>query len=202
MPDKIIIIGAGEQGRLAAAVLRYAPEREIAGFLDDQPGAGVLGRMADFSRWLPTHAFLIALGDNALRRKIFNELLAAGARFGNAIHPRACVEASVQLGVNIFIGALALVNHGSVIGDNTIINSGSIIEHDNRIGSHVHIAPGVITAGGVQVGDGALIGLGATIMEDLTVGENTVIGAHANVLNSMPANVIAYGNPAQIIRSR
>ena len=36
----------------------------------------------------------------------------------------------------------------------------------------------------------------------LQIGDNTVVGAGSLVLKSLPDNVLAYGNPCKIIRSR
>lgn len=46
----------------------------------------------------------------------------------------------------------------------------------------------------VWLGDGAFVGKGVTI------GENSVIGARAVVTSDVPANAIAVGNPAKVIR--
>ena len=48
---------------------------------------------------------------------------------------------------------------------------------------------------------GASIGSGATILSNITIGENSIIGAGSVVTRNIPANVIAAGNPAKILRS-
>src|SRR5205814_697932 len=48
------------------------------------------------------------------------------------------------------------------------------------------------------VKSGASIGANATILPGLTIGQNAMIGAGAVVTRNVPANAIAYGNPAQI----
>ena len=44
------------------------------------------------------------------------------------------------------------------------------------------------------------IGAGAIILPGVTVGENAVIGAGSVVTHDVPANTVAAGNPAKIIR--
>lgn len=44
------------------------------------------------------------------------------------------------------------------------------------------------------------IGAGAIILPGVTIGENTVVGAGAVVTKDLPANVIAVGNPARVLR--
>jgi acetyltransferase-like isoleucine patch superfamily enzyme len=41
-----------------------------------------------------------------------------------------------------------------------------------------------------------------TILDRLNIGENTVVGSGSVVLKDLPDNVLAYGNPAKIIRTR
>ena len=47
---------------------------------------------------------------------------------------------------------------------------------------------------------GASIGSGATILSRVTVGENAIVGAGSVVTKDVPANTIAAGNPAKILR--
>jgi acetyltransferase-like isoleucine patch superfamily enzyme len=47
----------------------------------------------------------------------------------------------------------------------------------------------------VWLGGGVIVGPGVTI------GENTVVGAGAVVVRDLPANVVAVGNPARVIRT-
>ena len=52
----------------------------------------------------------------------------------------------------------------------------------------------------VSVADGVWLGAAALICPGVTIGENTVVGAGAVVTRDLPANVIAYGNPARVAR--
>ena len=64
--------------------------------------------------------------------------------------------------------------------------------------------------GGVRIGDGCQIGhvLGknvwvgsnATILQGVTIGDNSVIGAGAVVTGDIPANTVAVGVPAKVVR--
>lgn len=53
----------------------------------------------------------------------------------------------------------------------------------------------------IVIGDNVWLGGGAIIMPGVTIGENSVIGAGAVVTKDIPANVVAVGNPARVIRS-
>lgn len=108
---------------------------------------------------------------------------------------------------------------GIVIGDHVLISPGARISAADSISiadscmlaSHVYITDSdwhgiydrslpcgetgrVVLEKNVWVGDSAIICKGVTI------GENSIIGAGAVVTGAIPANVIAAGNPAKVIR--
>jgi len=53
----------------------------------------------------------------------------------------------------------------------------------------------------IIIGDNVFIGYGAVILKGVSIGDNTVIGANSVVTKSIPANVIAGGNPCKVIKS-
>ncbi len=44
------------------------------------------------------------------------------------------------------------------------------------------------------------LGGGVIVLPGVSVGENTVVGAGTVVLRDLPADVVAVGNPARIVR--
>ncbi len=91
------------------------------------------------------------------------------------------------------------------IGAFTYINAkyGVIIEDEVQIGSHCSIysvstiddkqAPVVLKRN-------CRVGSHSTVMPGVTIGENAVIGAHSFVNKDIPANSVAYGVPAKVVR--
>ncbi|MDR3668333.1 MAG: acyltransferase [Ignavibacteriaceae bacterium] len=53
----------------------------------------------------------------------------------------------------------------------------------------------------IQIGNNVWLGVNVTVLKGVSIGENTVIGANSLVVRSIPANVIAAGNPCKIMRS-
>ena len=53
----------------------------------------------------------------------------------------------------------------------------------------------------IAIGDDVWIGAGAILLPGVTIGPGTTIGAGSVVTRSVPANVVAAGNPARIIRT-
>jgi acetyltransferase-like isoleucine patch superfamily enzyme len=63
-----------------------------------------------------------------------------------------------------------------------------------------HTSMGVLTAPTI-IENNVWIGANSTVLKGVSIGENSVIGANSVVARSIPANVIAAGVPAKIIRS-
>ncbi len=208
----VIVIGAGGQARVVSSILARSDRFEVVGFLDyvsttagEQIGEKtVLGDhslLPDLLAQGVKHA-IVAVGDNAIRTKHFNTLTQMGFELINVIHPTALIEDGATLGCGNVVAAGAIICCYTQIGDNCIINTGAIVEHETRVGSNVHIAPGVNIAGRVKIGSNTFVGIGVTVKEYLTLGENATVGAGAVVLKDIPANVIAYGVPAEIRREK
>jgi maltose O-acetyltransferase len=56
------------------------------------------------------------------------------------------------------------------------------------------------TAEPIAIGDNVWLGGGAIVLPGVTIGENTVVGAGSVVTRDLPANVVAVGNPARVVR--
>ena len=52
----------------------------------------------------------------------------------------------------------------------------------------------------VTIGNNVWLGAGAIVLPGVTIGDNTVVGAGAVVTKNLPANVVAVGNPARVLR--
>jgi len=52
----------------------------------------------------------------------------------------------------------------------------------------------------IIIGNNVFIGYGSVILKGVTIGDNSVIGANSVVTRSIPANVIAGGNPCKVIK--
>lgn len=52
----------------------------------------------------------------------------------------------------------------------------------------------------VHIGNNCWLGSGVIVLPGVTIGENTVVGAGSVVTKNLPANVVAVGNPARVLR--
>lgn len=103
--------------------------------------------------------WVVAVGDNAARKREVSACERMGRRFTVAIHPDARISPSAKIGEGSVIMAGAIVQAHAVIGRHCIINTGASVDHDCVLGDFVHIAPGAHLCGGVQVGEGAMVGV-------------------------------------------
>ena len=178
---KLIVYGAGGQGRVVAEAAA-AQGWGVLGYRDDrlQPGTPVAAwRVLDH---LDADAcWIVAVGDNVIRRRLLNALQQAGRVLATVAHPTAVVSPSAVLGEGVYVGPQAVVQAMAHVGVGTILNTGCIVEHDNRIGEAAHIAPGSILCGHVRVGQRSLIGAGATVMPGVRLGDDVVVGAGSMV---------------------
>jgi acetyltransferase-like isoleucine patch superfamily enzyme len=54
----------------------------------------------------------------------------------------------------------------------------------------------------VIIHDNVWIGLNTVVLKGVEIGENTIIGANSLVVNNIPANVIAGGNPCKVLKAK
>ncbi len=143
--------------------------------------------------------FVLGIGDNIIRKKIFQLLISKNIDVLNVIHNSCSLSDNVTLGVGNFISKNAAINPLVKIGNACIINTGAIVEHECIIGDTVHIAPGAVLAGKVIIGEGSFIGANSVIKNGVTIGRNVIIGAGAVVIKDVPDNLVMVGNPARNI---
>ena len=140
----------------------------------------------------------IAVGDNVLRKKIYENLAQQHLLPGNVLHPSAVIDSSVTLADNgVMVAANASINPLAVIATGVICNTGCIIEHECVVEAFAHIGPGAVLCGNVKIGAGTFVGANAVIRQGITVGKNAIIGAGAVVVKDVPDNITVVGVPAK-----
>jgi len=210
MQKKIFIWGAGGHGRVLLDILKDDKGIKVVGFIDENQklkgqfidGIEVLGDSSVLSKLKKDGVTggIAGVGNNSLRQKMANEIVALGFDLISAIDKNALISKSVKLGKGITIWSGAIINSYANIEDNVIINCGAIIEHECLIKNSAHIGPGAKLAGRVCVGEKSFVGMGANIIEGKIIGNKTIIGAGATVLDNIIDGVVAVGSPAKIIK--
>ncbi len=181
---------------------RSQRDRMIAGdpYLADDPE---LVAAAVRARRLMASYDAMPCDDHVGARQILVELLGA---VGKDVTLRAPLY--VDYGSQITLGDRVFANYGLTALDCAPITIGD----DTQIGPHVQLlTPAhpldpaerrsrVEAAAPITIGRNVWIGGGAILLAGVTVGDNSVIGAGAVVTRDVPANVVAVGNPARVIR--
>ncbi|MDH6364802.1 carbonic anhydrase/acetyltransferase-like protein (isoleucine patch superfamily) [Enterococcus sp. PF1-24] len=120
----------------------------------------------------------------------------------------ADVVGDVTLGDEVTIWYQAAVRGDAnwiKIGDRSNIQDGSVVHVDLDapvvIGEDVTVGHQCVIHG-CEISNGALIGMGTTILNHAIIGENAMIGAGSLVTEGkvIPANTLAFGRPAKVIR--
>lgn len=204
MDKRLVIIGSGGHGKVIADLAKLNGYREIV-FLDDDINKKtcgtypVVGTSKDVSRYTDWD-FVVAIGNNAVRRRVQTGLIEQGLTVVSLIHPNAVVAEDVQIGEGTVVMAGAVVNPASVIGRGCIINTCASVDHDNCIGDFVHISVGSHLAGTVQIGAETMIGAGAVVSNNIRICGGCMIGAGAVVVRNIEESGTYVGVPARKIR--
>ena len=202
-----IIIGTGGHSRAVLSILANVNTHNIFGILDlslHEPGEQILGipviGSIDKIKELDNNIFdiFLAIGDNSLRRSMFEEIKSYGLSFPNLISRQAVVDNNAVIGeANVFC-PLVFVGHSSFIGNNNLINTGAIIEHEVHIKDHCHFGPSSLVAGRSRVNNECFIGANATIIDKITVIEKVIVGAGSTVIKNISQSGTYVGSPAKL----
>jgi len=154
--------------------------------------------------------------------RLANEYLAASAVDAAASRP-ILDDLIGDLGEGVVIKPPLFVDYGSqiTIGAGTFINYNLTaldvarisIGRDCQLGPNVQLLtpthPLAATprrdkleaAQPITLGDNVWLGGGVIVLPGVSIGDNSVIGAGSVVTRDVPANVIAVGNPARVLRA-
>ena len=108
---------------------------------------------------------------------------------------------NLRVGENVFINSCCLfmdrggiaIGDGAFIGPNVqLITTGHVPDPAGRRAT---------VSRPIVLGNNVWIGAGAIVLPGVTVGDNSIIGAGAVVTRDVPANAVAVGNPARVVRT-
>lgn len=114
-----------------------------------------------------------------------------------------------EYGYNIHLGENFFSNFNCVIldeapvhfGDDVLLAPNVSIYTVNHAANADRRKAALEYAKPVTIGNNVWIGGNSVILPGVTIGDNTIIGAGSIVTRSIPANVIAAGNPCRVIRA-
>lgn len=137
------------------------------------------------------------------QRALMSELTGKPVDEGFALFPPIYTDC----GRNLTTGKNVFINSGCCFQDQggVTIGDGCLIGHQVVFATLDHMLDpsdrASMVAHPITVGRNVWIGSHATILSGVTIGDNSVIAAGAVVTTSVPANCVAAGVPARIIKS-
>ena len=139
------------------------------------------------------------IGESAALINTANIHIGSGCLLQDRVYIRAGMTGSVTLEDRVALNSFAKIfGHGGVrVGESAQIGPGTVVTtsgHDYRATElALDLAP-------VDIGARVWIGSMATILPGVTIGDRAVIGAGAVVTSDIPADCLAVGVPAKVVR--
>ncbi|WP_430786428.1 acetyltransferase [Virgibacillus flavescens] len=202
---QVIIIGDGGHSRVIQEMI-ISCGSSISAILDDKYEHGIRRNGIIYAQisFLPKllkkdTKIVIAIGSNAIRKRIVRRINIIPEMYATIIHPTAVISTSAQIGYGTVVMPHVVINAQAAVGTHCIINTASIIEHDNTIGDFSHISPNATLTGNVTTGEGVHVGASSTIIPGKHLGSWSIIGAGSTVIEHIPAYSKAVGCPTRII---
>lgn len=148
--------------------------------------------------------FFVAIGDNSKREIAFNafRLKNPSAIPVTLVHPSSVLAGRLSIGEGSIVMPLCAINGLTSIGKGVIVNTRSSIDHGCTLVDFSSIAPGATLGGNVFVDKRSAISIGSTISHNVKIGKDVVVGGCSLVLKDVEDNVVVYGVPAKLARTR
>lgn len=129
-------------------------------------------------------------------------LEAIDSYFAHTYSPQILISDDVSLSNNVHIACINRISIGSgvLIGSNVFIGDH---QHGNLALDETDQMPkfrGLHSRGPIAIGNNVWIGDGVCISDNVNIGANSIIGAHSVVLGDIPANSVAVGSPARVVK--
>jgi acetyltransferase-like isoleucine patch superfamily enzyme len=137
--------------------------------------------------------------------------LAGAIRLGKGVALDRGVTLLMSAGAknpSLVIGARTYINRHTIIDVSQELEIGRdcmigpfcyLTDHDHSFGADNLPASGALVGRPTRIADRCWIGAHVTILKGIEIGEGAVIGAGAVVTQSVPAGMVAVGNPARVV---
>lgn len=201
---KIAIIGCGGFAKVIKEVIESLNEYRFKGFIGKEKSDQTEYCEINLCNLRKNNITHLANGVANLCYPWIEEMIIKYCRegffFPKILHSSSVVSKSSEVGDGTIILENAVVKSYSFVGKFCIINSLAVVSHDCKLDDYVHISLGSKLGGNCKVGKNSFLGINSSVLQGTNIGKNVIIGAGSVVINDIPDNVVAVGNPARIIR--
>ncbi len=155
------------------------------------------------------------IGDNAHIRT--HTVIYAGNRIGNNFQTgnKANVRELNEIGDNVSIGTMSVIEHHVRIGHGVRIHSHVFVAEYSILEKECWIGPGVVITNakypkspgakemleGAHIKENAIVGANCTLLPSVVIGKHALIGAGSVIAKDVPAGDVMVGNPAKRIKT-
>lgn len=205
----LMVLGAAS---VAADVVDLADAAHLVidAFVDETGSSPseVLGHpvVGSIDRWIGCNevAVVVAIGDNAVRRRVVARLAVTmpEARFATLIHPAATVSQHARIGQGSIVLAGARVAARTFLGSFAQLNMNVVVSHDCVVEDFASMNSGSALGGRCRLGAGSSLGLNSSVRERVSIGTDVIVGANSFVNRDLTDLVVAGGVPARVLRQR
>lgn len=196
---RLYIAGASEPGHELLDLIRSAGlSYDFAGFYDEfMSGAQIVESLSELE---PGAFFVIAIGNTAVRQRLFGQLTGRGLTPATVVHPSSFISSRASLEPGVVIYPNCSVSLNARIGANVLVNYNCSISHGVEIAPHCNITPGVNLAGNVRVGGRCFLGIGSAVIEKTTLCDGVTLGGNSTVIRDITLPGTYVGSPARLVK--
>jgi len=157
----------------------------------------------------------LIVGKNACIRS--NSVIYTNTKIGDFLETghNVVIREENSIGNEFKVWNNSVIDYGCIIGNNVRIHSNVYIAQYTKIEDDVFLAPGVMITNdfhpgcdyskkcmqGPTIKEGTQIGANVTILPKVKIGKCSLVGAGSVVTSDIPDYMLAYGNPAKVIKS-
>lgn len=173
---------------------------------ENDHGYPILGSFEDlYQSDIKGKMFLLSQGDMKIREEVTNKIKQFGGLIPTLVHPTSVISKYAKISEEgVVMGANCIVQADSVIKSNAVLRDMALVCHQTTIGNYCFVGPKALVGAHIVVENFAFIGQDALLVSGKvgTMGANSLLGAGAVLTKELPANVVAVGNPARVIKER
>lgn len=139
MNNNLLIIGAGQYGRLVKEIAAELRIYDKIDFIDDGSDKAIC-RISEINSCYPEYgSAVVAIGSPVIRRSMIEMLLNTDFELAAIVSPRAYVSPTAQIGKGCVIEPFAAIQSEAVIGDGCFISAGAVVNHNCIVGGYSHV---------------------------------------------------------------